>query len=416
VNVEISLKKFNPQVTPDTPDHLCKAAYAAQGLDFDRAVKEMADGTKVESCRVESIDGSRRLYTTDIWKQDGSRFHHSVERTSLKVRECTYKETPQGKTELVIRRRQRQGAEFYESVTTIEPDGSSVAKIRAFADYGKPPEAEGARWLWKRCPRKLRNALGEGATYGRLRESMTSIDSHGVKKTKTRETERWSSADGRRTLDGVRRGGALPDRWTFSNRRGDEIASQMFLWGSEDTWVKREYSANGFRVTETLEDFGDTARLGKERTGKSLPEASRTTVRSKDEASLKDLKQLTEEYPSLKEFSRSDAFRAFQGNLCQKSLTLVLRDSEQRLTNGQRISEIQLAAVASDGSQLIFLGGRGQNPKVEFIPESLGPIGSLLARWGGDLPLGRFLSGAGFCTLGSGQGNKVAKPQIPLRW
>ena len=382
--MEIRLQKLKSLRPRDLGAHSCKAAYASLGVDFDRSVQKRPDGSKIETCQAVCLDGSKSIRTEHVQKPDGSRTHSSVEETPDKIRESIYRESPHGVVEHVVRCRQKLGPDFSESSKIVYGDGSSTERVRSFFNYG---HLDSVRRLWERCPESLRESLGENPNYGRLKLSVSTINSQGHKTTESRETVRWTSTDGRRTLDVTPGSDALPDRFTLSNRRGLSMSSQTFLWGSADTWSERRDVQEGFQVTRTTEDFRDVARLCQKKARTAVPSAGSTIIRKKDESTLKDLYRLADSCSQLKTVFRSERFIAFRETLRGNSFSLVVRESEQTFTDGKRRSGTQLVAQAKDGSQLIFLEGTDQGAAVQFFPQTVAPRSTLLERWGGALPV-----------------------------
>jgi hypothetical protein len=260
------------------------------------------------------------------------------------------------------------GSYVNDSNTVTKADGTKISNSEDYhtSSWDNKKNVEGASWLWKDSPQNLRNAIGDDATYGTLtRTSSISVPGQETQTSKT-ESERWTSSDGKRTLEAQRGQEGLPDTWTFSNKKGDETHSQTFIRGTEDTSISHQFKdSDGFQVNETSEDFRETAGQIKEHTGKDTAESGHTTTRTKEEASMKDLEKLAKENPELAEFMKSSDFQKFRDAVGDEKFALAVRESQQTLTNGKEQEDYQLSAMGPDGHNLVIMGN-GENGGMRF--------------------------------------------------
>lgn len=266
---------------------------------------------------------------------------------------------PNGVKESYYRSDEIDGDDWLEVRTNVDAEGRKVTSSKHFSSqpWNNKTNVEGASWLWKHSPQNLRNAIGDNATFGQYTEK-TRVEEPGKEPTTQKlETSRWTSADGKRSLDVERRRG-LPDAWTYTNNKNGVKHSQTFYHGTEDNVIKKEYvDSNGFTVTKTNEDYETMSNKIAEKTGEPRPESGDSIVKVKDKATREDLERLIRQHPELKKVVDSDNYQKFLDAVGDGKFSLAFNDSEQTLTDGKEVYATSLTAVAPDGTKIFFMDG-----------------------------------------------------------
>ena len=343
------LKTRTHRRTEDSPQRKSESFY-----------REAEDGSRLETYRGEHKHSSDYFESRKVTGADGSEVVTANGQRRGQKTTRTSRKAPNGREETLFRAQDVNGPDYSETHTTTNPDKSQITRRHSYQerDWANHKNVEGASWLWKHSPQNLRNAIGDDAKYGRYTESTEIQSADGQKHTSTSERERWTSADGRRTLDAKRGQKGLPDTWTYTTKNGDRKESQTFLKGTEDTILNKEYTdRDGFRVQETHEDLQESAALYKEQTNKDMAESGHTTLRSKQGASLDDLKKLSKSHPEIRKLLDSESFKKFQSKIGDGRFDLAFRESEQTMTDDSERVSSQLTAMGMDGSTFTYMGG-----------------------------------------------------------
>lgn len=224
----------------------------------------------------------------------------------------------------------------------------------------------GIGWFPGRSPEELRGALGKDHRYGVITESTRTTGPDGRTEYGGNKTHRWSSKDGDRFLDFQKGQNGMPDTYTY-NKPG---MSQTFYRGTNDTSITTQSTdKDGFKVTKTREDMREMAQAVNEATdGKTkLDVGGETTLREKEDATVKDLEKLIGDSSGLRRMQESDAYKEFLEHMGNDKFNLASRESMTSKDPGkQDDGELynaalnphqntqQVMAVAPDGSRLVM--------------------------------------------------------------
>ena len=325
-------------------------------------LKENEDGSSVRTTRRDSKTSDEYFQSRTAKGADGSEASESQYRRYGQDGITTSRKSPDGREESLTRLKDIEDSSWSEIHRQKDAQGVETTTTKQFSEreWANHSNVEGASWLWKHSPQNLRNAIGDDATYGTYSETTTVREpGKSAETTSQMERERWTSADGRRTLDAQRGQKGMPDTWTYTTKDGDKTRSQTFIRGSEDTSISESYTdKDGFQVTKTTEDFRDMAEKVKEASGGDMAATGHTIQKLMDVASVEDLNKLIKDHPELKEITESDNFKRFLDQVGDGKFSLAFQDSEQTLTDGKESFTTSLNATAADGTSLTYVSGQ----------------------------------------------------------
>lgn len=122
-----------------------------------------------------------------------------------------------------------------------------------------------------------------------------------VVSTSTLDSTTWSNEDGTRTLTMIERGEGVPAEYILSVKEGDQVSTQRFVEGTEDTEIKREFIDElGFETVEIDTRTPEGANRALDQGAEAAVEQTLNTSRHKAEATVDDLRALLgEDYQTL---------------------------------------------------------------------------------------------------------------------
>ena len=260
----------------------------------------------------------------------------------------------------------KDGSYWKDESTVDRGKEGKVETERTYHEKSRQKGVHGIGWFPGRSPEELRGALGDNPRYGEITEQTKTTGPDGKTEYGGNKTHRWSSQNGENFLDFNKGQHGMPDTYTF-NRPG---MSQTFYRGTNDTSITTQGTdADGFNVTKTREDMRETAAAVKEATdGRvDLDVGGETTIREKEDATVKDLEKLLDGSYGLDRMQQSDAYKEFLQHMDGGNFDLASRQSMTSKDPGKqdegelydaakerhRNAE-QIMAVAPDGSRLVM--------------------------------------------------------------